>query len=45
MEIDLSYLPKEIQEYLYQQCEEMELTLKPSDVKALYLMNRQEELN
>lgn len=45
MAVDLSYLPKEIQEYLYQQCEELELTLKPSDAKALHLMNRQEELN
>ncbi|HES2383813.1 TPA: ParB N-terminal domain-containing protein [Streptococcus pyogenes] len=45
MAVDLSYLPKEIQEYLYQQCEELELTLKSSDTKALHLMNRQEELN
>ena len=45
MEIDLSYIPKEIQEYLYQQSEEMELTLKPSDARALHLMNRQQELN
>lgn len=45
MAVDLSYLPKEIQDYLYQQCEELELTLKSSDTKALHLMNRQEELN
>ena len=45
MAVDLSYLSKEIQEYLYQQSEELELTLKPSDTKALHLMNRQEELN
>ena len=45
MAVDLSYLSKEIQEYLYQQCKELELTLKSSDTKALHLMNRQEELN
>lgn len=45
MAVDLSYLSKEIQDYLYQQCEELELTLKSSDTKALHLMNRQEELN
>ena len=45
MAVDLSYLAKEIQEYLYQQCGELELTLKSSDTKALHLMNRQEELN
>ena len=45
MAVDLSYLPKEIQEYLYQKCEELELTLKSSDTKALHLMNRQEDLN
>lgn len=45
MAVDISYLSKETQEYLYQQCEELELTLKPSDTKALHLMNRQEELN
>ena len=45
MAVDLSYLSKEIQEYLYQQCGELELTLKSSDTKALHLMNRQEELN
>lgn len=45
MAVDLSYLPKEIQEYLYQKCEELELSLKSSDTKALHLMNRQEDLN
>ncbi len=45
MAVDLSHLSKETQEYLYQQCEKLELTLKPSDAKALHLMNRQEELN
>lgn len=45
MAVDLSYLSKEIQEYLYQKCEELELSLKPSDAKALHLMNRQEEMN
>lgn len=45
MAVDLSYLSKEIQEYLYQKCEELELSLKPSDAKTLHLMNRQEELN
>ena len=45
MAVELSYLPKEIQEYLYQKCEDLELSLKPSDAKALHLMNRQEELN
>ena len=45
MAVDLSYLPKEIQDYLYQQCKELELTLKSSDTKALHLMNRQEELS
>lgn len=45
MAVDLSYLSKEIQEYLYQKCGELELSLKPSDAKALHLMNKQEELN
>lgn len=45
MAVDLSYLSKEIQEHLYQKCKELELSLKPSDAKALHLMNRQEELN
>ena len=45
MAVELSYLSKEIQEYLYQQCGELELSLKPSDAKALHLMNRQEDLN
>ncbi|MCK4041884.1 ParB N-terminal domain-containing protein [Streptococcus suis] len=45
MAVELSYLSKEIQEYLYQKCEELELSLKPSDAKALHLMNRQEDLN
>lgn len=45
MAVDLSYLSKEIQEYLYQKCEELKLSLKPSDAKALHLMNRQEDLN
>lgn len=45
MAVDLSYLSKEIQEHLYQKCKELELSLKPSDAKALNLMNRQEELN
>ena len=45
MAVELSYLSKEIQEYLYQQCKELELSLKPSDAKALHLMNRQEEMN
>ena len=45
MAVDLSYLSKEIQDYLYQQCEELELTLKSSDTKKLHLMNKQEELN
>ncbi|HHV3270263.1 TPA: ParB N-terminal domain-containing protein [Streptococcus agalactiae] len=45
MAVELSYLPKEIQEYLYQKCEELELSLKPSDAKTLHLMNRQEEIN
>ncbi len=45
MAVELSYLSKEIQEYLYQECEELELTLKPSNAKILHLMNRQEELN
>ena len=45
MAVDLSYLPKEIQEYLYQKCEKLELSLKPSDAKTLHLMNRQEELS
>ena len=45
MAVELSYLTKEIQEYLYQQCKELELSLKPSDAKTLHLMNRQEEMN
>ncbi len=45
MAVELSYFPKEIQEYLYQKCEELELSLKPSDAKSLHLMNRQKELN
>jgi len=45
MAVDISYLSKETQEYLYQQCEELELSLKPSDAKTLHLMNSQEEMN
>lgn len=45
MAVELSYLSKEIQEHLYQKCEELELSLKPSDAKTLHLMNRQEEMN
>ncbi|AYZ74193.1 chromosome partitioning protein ParB [Fusobacterium necrophorum] len=45
MAVELSYLPQEIQEYLYQKCEEFEMSLKPSDAKTLHLMNRQEDLN
>ena len=45
MAVELSYLSKETQEYLYQQCEELELSLKPSDAKTLHLMNSQEEMN
>lgn len=45
MAVELSYLSKEIQEYLYQQCKELELSLKPSDAKTLHMMNRQEEMN
>ncbi|MGP1448761.1 MAG: ParB/RepB/Spo0J family partition protein [Filifactor alocis] len=44
MAVDLSYLPQKIQEYLYQQCEELELSLKPSDAKALHLMNNETDL-
>ena len=45
MAVDLSYLSKEIQEYLYQQSKELELTLKPSDAKVLHMMNNEEHLN
>lgn len=45
MAVDLSYLSKEIQEYLYQQSKKLELTLKPSDVKVLHMMNNEEHLN
>ena len=45
MAVDISYLSIEIQDYLYSQCEELELSLKPSDAKTLHLMNRQEELS
>ncbi|SHE49045.1 chromosome partitioning protein, ParB family [Tissierella praeacuta DSM 18095] len=45
MAVDISYLSIEIQDYLYSQCEELELCLKPSDAKTLHLMNRQEELS
>lgn len=45
MAVDISYLSIEIQDYLYSQCEELELCLKSSDAKTLHLMNRQEELS
>lgn len=45
MAVDLSYLSKEIQEYLYQQSKELKLTLKPSDAKVLHMMNNEEHLN
>jgi len=45
MAVDLSYLSKEIQEYLYQQSKELELTLKPRDAKVLHMMNNEEHLN
>lgn len=45
MAVDLSYLTKEIQEYLYQQCEEIQLLLKSSDAKTLHLMNNEKQLD
>lgn len=45
MAVDISYLPLEIQEYLYQQCRELEISLKPSDAKTLHLLNKENELN
>ena len=45
MAVDISYLSMEIQDYLYSQCAELELCLKPSDAKVLHLMDRKEALN
>ena len=45
MAVDVSYLPLEIQDYLYQQCRELEISLKPSDAKTLHLLNKENELN
>lgn len=45
MAVDVSYLSLEIQDYLYQQCRELEISLKPSDAKTLHLLNKENELN
>ena len=43
--VDISYLLTELQDYLYKECKEWGLCLKPSDAKALHLMDRKEALN
>ena len=45
MAVDISYLITELQDYLYKECKEWGLCLKPSDAKALHLMDRKEALN
>ena len=45
MAVDISYLLTELQDYLYKECKEWGLCLKPSDAKALHLMDRKEALN
>ena len=45
MAVDISYLLTELQDYLYKECKEWGFCLKPSDAKALHLMDRKEALN
>ena len=45
MAVDISYLITELQDYLYKECKEWGVCLKPSDAKALHLMDRKEALN
>ena len=45
MAVDISYLFTEMQDYLYKECKEWGICLKPSDAKALHLMDRKEALN
>ena len=45
MAVDISYLLTELQDYLYKECKEWGICLKPSDAKALHLMDRKEALN
>ena len=45
MAVDISYLLTELQDYLYKECKEWGVCLKPSDAKALHLMDRKEALN
>lgn len=45
MAVDLSYLSSEIQDYLYQQCKDLEISLKPSDIKTLHLLDKEKDLD
>ena len=45
MAVDVSYLPLEIQDYLYQQCRELEISLKPSDTKAFHLLSKENTID
>lgn len=45
MAVDLSYLSSELQDYLYLQCEELEIKLKPSDAKTLHLLDKEKSLD
>ncbi len=45
MAVDLSYLLEDIQSYLYEQCNTLKISLKPSDTKAFHLMNREKGLD
>lgn len=45
MAVDLSYLLEDIQSYLYEECNALKISLKPSDTKTLHLMNREKRLD
>lgn len=45
MAVDISYLLEDIQNYLYEQCIALKISLKPSDTKILHLMNKEKGLD
>ena len=45
MAVDLSYLSTQMQAYLYNQCQELEISLKPSDSKTLHLLDKEKGLD
>ena len=45
MAVDISYLLEDIQNYLYEECIALKISLKPSDTKILHLMNKEKGLD